>query len=59
MKHLGMLAVLIGTLLLIRPDFNGYDFLETCSYLLIGYWPVLLIVFGVFLQSKAKIKHRR
>ncbi|NBK98282.1 MAG: hypothetical protein EOM50_09710 [Erysipelotrichia bacterium] len=60
MKHkIGMFATLIGILLLIRPNFDIRDFVEASSYLLVRYWPIILIAFGVFLQSSNKTKRKR
>lgn len=60
MKHnIGLLATLLGVLLLIRPSFRIADFIEASSYMIIRYWPILLIAFGVFLQSGSKKKRRR
>lgn len=60
MKHkIGLVATLIGVLLLIRPNFNIMEFVEASTYMLIRYWPIFLIAFGVFLQSGNKTKRKR
>lgn len=60
MKHkIGVVATLIGVLLLIRPSFNIMEFVEASTYMLIRYWPIFLIALGVFLQSNNKTKRKR
>lgn len=58
-RKIGLVATLVGILLLIKPSFNLLDFFEASSYMFIRYWPIILIAFGVFLQSGTKGKRRR
>lgn len=58
-RKIGVIATLIGILLLIRPNFDMKDFMEASTYILIRYWPIILIAFGVFLQSGSKTKRKR
>lgn len=58
-RRIGLVATLVGILLLIKPSFDLYDFFEASSYVFVKYWPIMLIAFGVFLQSGNKGKRRR
>lgn len=58
-RIIGLIGVLLGILFLIKPGFDVLQLLEALSYLSVRYWPILLIVFGVYLQVDNKKKKRR
>ncbi len=60
MRHkIGILMVLFGVLLLISPGMFNESFSSQLRYSVMRYWPILLVAFGVFLSSGAKVKRKK
>ncbi len=47
-----------GMLLLVNPSMDTQSVVETSMYLVYRYWPLTLIIIGVFLQSTGSKKKR-
>lgn len=58
-KLVGMGISAVGILLLIKPDFDLFEMSETFIYLIYTYWPLLLIIFGIYIQMNIPKKKRR
>ncbi|MEG0423420.1 MAG: hypothetical protein RR524_02620 [Erysipelotrichaceae bacterium] len=58
-RILGILISLIGTLLLIKPDYPLRELIENSSSFMNQYWPVLLILIGLYVQPKNKSRRSK
>lgn len=59
-NRLGFLLCISGVILLIDPTLNIAELAEKAARLCTDYWPVFLILFGLFLcqPSKSKKLHK-
>lgn len=58
-KIVGMGISAMGILLLVDPDFDLFEMSELIVYLFYTYWPLLLIVLGIYIQMNVPKKKRR
>ncbi|MEG0981676.1 MAG: hypothetical protein RSA96_03835 [Erysipelotrichaceae bacterium] len=58
-RTLGILISLIGILLLIKPDYPLRELIENSSSFMNQYWPVLLILIGLYVQPKNKSRRSK
>ena len=57
-QRVGLILALTGAILLLQPDLDVQIILQDCMEIVIVYWPVILILAGVFLITPRKKKKR-
>ncbi|MEF9961287.1 MAG: hypothetical protein RSA96_09020 [Erysipelotrichaceae bacterium] len=58
-RILGISVSVIGILLLIKPDYQLRELIENSSTFMNQYWPILLILFGLYVQPKNKSRRSK
>lgn len=57
-QRIGLILALTGAILLLQPDLDVQVILQDCMEVVIVYWPVILVLAGVFLITPRKKKKR-
>lgn len=53
-ERMGVIFGVSGCLLLLEPDFKGWELLQDVQKLAAEYWPIGLILLGIFLMNPGK-----
>ena len=57
-QRIGLILALTGAILLLQPDLDVQIILQDMTQLVILYWPIALVLAGVFLITPRKKKKR-
>ena len=57
-QRIGLILALTGAILLLQPDLDVQIILQDMTQLVIMYWPIALVLAGVFLIKPRKKKKR-
>lgn len=57
-QRIGLILALTGAILLLQPDLDVQIILQDMTQLVIMYWPITLVLAGVFLITPRKKKKR-
>lgn len=57
-QRIGLILALTGAILLLQPDLDVQVILQDCMEVVMVYWPVILVLAGVFLITPRKKKKR-
>ncbi|MEG0265876.1 MAG: hypothetical protein RSC93_11595 [Erysipelotrichaceae bacterium] len=58
-RTLGIAISVVGILLLIKPDYNFKELISEGTSFLNQYWPILLILIGLYVQPKSKTRRSK
>lgn len=57
-ERAGLILGVTGVILLVKPNFDLEQMLMNVNYWIANYWPIGLILLGVFLMNPRKKKNR-
>lgn len=57
-QRIGLILALTGAILLLQPDLDVQIIFQDMTQLAIMYWPIVLVLIGVFLITPRKKKKR-
>lgn len=57
-ERAGLIIAVTGIILFIKPNFDLEQMMMNVNYMIANYWPIGLILFGVFIINPKKKKRR-